>query len=145
MLSISFSLSFVSSLAACAAGGVSPNGSPKFESERSLHLRRQQAESQVGWEHHLAGIVCYFWRVAWTSSCSEPKTSIFPQAILLLGFSMLCPPGWACLRSCLPSLSPSLSLVLSRSWSGTLCPPGPVSHLVFELVWDAVSGKAETI
>ena len=38
-----------------------------------------------------------------------------------------------------------LSLVLSRSLSGTLCPPGPVSHLVFELVWDAVSGKAETI
>ena len=48
---------------------------------------------------------------------------------------MLCPPGWACLRSCLPACLWSclgaclgrcvrlgLSPILSSSWSGMLCP-----------------------
>ena len=77
---------------------------------------------------------------------------------------MLCPPRWACLRSCLPACLPSglgccvrlaglvflLSAVLSPALSailaGMLCPPcwavsGLVSQLVSHLVWDAVSAS----
>ena len=75
---------------------------------------------------------------------------------------MLCPPRWACLRSCLPPCLPSglgccvrlaglvfllsavLSPVLSAILAGMLCPPrwavsGLVSELVSHLVWDALS------
>ena len=93
---------------------------------------------------------------------------------LRLGFSMLlsasaltgmlCPPRWACLRSCLPPCLPSglgccvrlarlvfllsavLSPVLSAILAGMLCPPrwavsGLVSQLVSHLVWDALSAS----
>ena len=77
---------------------------------------------------------------------------------------MLCPPRWACLRSCLPPCPPSrlgccvrlaglvfllsavLSPVLSAILAGMLCPPrwavsGLVSQLVSHLVWDALSAS----
>ena len=77
---------------------------------------------------------------------------------------MLCPPRWACLRSCLPPCLPSglgccvrlaglvfllsagLSPVLSAILAGMLCPPrwavsGLVSQLVSYLVWDALSAS----
>ena len=72
---------------------------------------------------------------------------------------MLCPPRWACLRSCLPPCLPSglgccvrlagfflLFSVLSAILAGMLCPPrwavaGLVSQLVSHLVWDALSAS----
>ncbi len=73
---------------------------------------------------------------------------------------MLCPPRWACLRSCLPSglgccvrlaglvflLSAVLSPVLSAILAGMPCPPrwavsGLVSQLVSHLVWGALSAS----
>ena len=69
---------------------------------------------------------------------------------------MLCPPRWACLRSCLPSglgccvrlaglvflLSAVLSPVLSAILAGMPCPPRwAVSQLVSHLVWDALSAS----
>ena len=73
---------------------------------------------------------------------------------------MLCPPRWACLRSCFPPCLPSglgccvrlaglvflLSPVLSAILAGMLCPPrwavsGLVSQLVSHLLWDALSAS----
>ena len=98
----------------------------------------------------------------------------FPQTVYCCGSQcflsvsaltgMLCPPRWACLRSCLPPCLPSglgccvrlaglvfllsagLSPVLSAILAGMLCPPrwavsGLVSQLVSYLVWDALSAS----